>query len=61
MINVTRYLAPRPIMKADTSKQPTASVPTTLPSWYKTEKDDIKRDFDYFKNGFQLAQDAMAK
>jgi len=29
--------------------------------WYKTEKDNIKRDYEYIKNGFQLAHDAMAR
>jgi len=34
-------------MKADTSKQQTMSVPATIPSWYKTDKDNIERDCDW--------------
>jgi hypothetical protein len=61
MTNLTRNPAPRPIMKAEASKQQTKSVTTTLPSWYKTEKDNSKRNCDYIKNEVKLAQDAMVR
>ena len=48
-------------MKAEASKQQTKSVTTTLPSWYKTEKDNSKRNCDYIKNEVKLAQEAMVR
>jgi hypothetical protein len=46
-------------MEAGASEQ-LGALPLHFLLWYKTE-DNIKRDCDYIKNGFQMAQDAIVR